>query len=318
MFRRPKNKVRKESFTFPSRDGQTELHALAWIPDRELCGLLYICHGLNEYMERYDTFARQLAEEGFLVFGADLLGHGLSAAYDEDLGYFAARRGDDYVLADIVMLSRNFRNAYPDIPFFLLGEGMGSYFVRRYLFTWPEEADGAILLATSGLSPFQARLKQLGLAFRGFWRKDRWRPRAQSSAQGRLPHRSDYRWLMDEKLSNGADGGDPYSDFVPSLRLYTDLNHSLMILADEEKLIEMNVRSPIFILYAPNDSMGRGAVEAKRLAILYKQAGLEYVSLKAYYEDGRESLENRDAVRGDILTWLKAGSEMISEKGKGK
>lgn len=320
-----KRRIQKKSFRFPSRDGQTKLHALSWIPEGQPRALIHICHDLNGYMERYDGFARFLSEEGYLVFGLDLLGHGLSAAYDEDLGYFGPLRGDDYVLADILMLSRTIRASYPDVPLILLGQGMGTYFIRRYLFTWPEDADGAILMASGGIRSWQAKINKLLLGAAAFLHKERYRPKRFWRRSPRYlnrrcaAYRSPYAWVTrDPEHVEGQE--DPYRDFIPTLRLYADLNHSLSILAGEEKLIDMPKNCPVFILYADEDPSSRGGEEPKRLAILYKQAGLKYVSFKGYAgsprELGREM--RRRAIEEDILLWLEASTGLSAAEKREK
>ena len=64
--------VRKEELTYKSRDRQTMLHAIRWIPEGEPVAILQIIHGMQEYIDRYDEFANFLAERGILVIGNDL------------------------------------------------------------------------------------------------------------------------------------------------------------------------------------------------------------------------------------------------------
>ena len=72
--------VDRIEFTFPSSDGLTEIRALKWVPDREIVlkGILQLVHGMQEFIDRYDDFARFMAEHGYVVYGHDLLGHGAS------------------------------------------------------------------------------------------------------------------------------------------------------------------------------------------------------------------------------------------------
>ena len=53
----------KHEFYYTSRDSVTKIHAIEWLPDREIKGVLQICHGMVEYIDRYDEFARYLAEK---------------------------------------------------------------------------------------------------------------------------------------------------------------------------------------------------------------------------------------------------------------
>ena len=47
----------KREFRYPSRDGVTGIHAVEWIPEGEVKAVLQICHGMTEYINRYDEFA---------------------------------------------------------------------------------------------------------------------------------------------------------------------------------------------------------------------------------------------------------------------
>ena len=42
--------VKKEEFVFDSRDGQSKIHAVRWIPEGKVIGILQIVHGLAEYI----------------------------------------------------------------------------------------------------------------------------------------------------------------------------------------------------------------------------------------------------------------------------
>ena len=49
----------KHEFYYTSRDSVTKIHAIEWLPDREIKGVLQICHGMVEYIDRYDEFVMQ-------------------------------------------------------------------------------------------------------------------------------------------------------------------------------------------------------------------------------------------------------------------
>ena len=42
----------KREFAYPSRAGATRIHAIEWIPGGEITGILQICHGMVEYIDR--------------------------------------------------------------------------------------------------------------------------------------------------------------------------------------------------------------------------------------------------------------------------
>ncbi len=64
--------AKKEEFTFDSRDGETKLHAVRWVPEGKAVCILQIVHGMAEYIERYEELARFLCEKGILVTGDDM------------------------------------------------------------------------------------------------------------------------------------------------------------------------------------------------------------------------------------------------------
>lgn len=57
----------KQHFYYPSQDGKTKIHAIEWIPEGSISAILQISHGMVEYIERYDEFARFLNEQGYYV-----------------------------------------------------------------------------------------------------------------------------------------------------------------------------------------------------------------------------------------------------------
>ena len=78
----------KNEFEFLSADGNSRVHVQEWIPEGEVKAVVQICHGMVEYIDRYDGFATYLNERGYYVTGNDHLGHGKTAHDKEDLGHF--------------------------------------------------------------------------------------------------------------------------------------------------------------------------------------------------------------------------------------
>ncbi len=101
----------------------------------------------GEHIGRYETAARFLARQGFLVCGEDHLGHG-NTVQDGRYGAFAPQNGWKLVVADIARLRRIQGEKHPGVPYFLLGHSMGSFLTRTYLIDYPGTVDGAILSGT--------------------------------------------------------------------------------------------------------------------------------------------------------------------------
>ena len=91
--------VGRTEFTFDSTDGESQVRAVLWVPltmertdsasgEPELgCfkprGVVQLIHGMAEHIDRYDDFARFLADAGYLVAGHDHIGHGETAGTPE-------------------------------------------------------------------------------------------------------------------------------------------------------------------------------------------------------------------------------------------
>ena len=78
----------RDEFYFPSKDGNTEIHNMEWKPEGEVKAVLQICHGMMEYIKRYDEFAQYLCDQGYYVVGNDHLGHGKSVQAKSEYGFF--------------------------------------------------------------------------------------------------------------------------------------------------------------------------------------------------------------------------------------
>lgn len=63
----------------PSSDGIHALSGKVYIPEENPKGLFHVVHGMTEHIERYDFFMRKLAEDGYICFGYDLMGHSMGS-----------------------------------------------------------------------------------------------------------------------------------------------------------------------------------------------------------------------------------------------
>ena len=91
-----------EEIYYPSSDGSHTVHAVIWRPQGDVCAILQIIHGMEEYCMRYAPFAEEAVKRGILVCAEDHLGHGGTAC--GDWGHFP-ENGQEYVLKDIAELT---------------------------------------------------------------------------------------------------------------------------------------------------------------------------------------------------------------------
>src|SRR5260221_5511595 len=115
--------LEKDRFTFTSSDG-LPIACVRWSSLHGVRGVIQVAHGLGEHVGRYAELARILVRAGFVVYGNDHRGHGLTAATG-GLGDFGPR-GFDQLVEDMVSLRVIAKNEQPGPPFILLAHSMGS------------------------------------------------------------------------------------------------------------------------------------------------------------------------------------------------
>ena len=311
-----KEKVKKETFRFLSKDGKTKIHAIKWMPGNgRVRAVMQLSHGMVEYIERYDEFACYLASRGFLVVGHDHLGHGESVIDESEWGYFTQKNPSETVVADIYQVTRIIRSQYPDCPYFIFGHSMGSYLVRKYLTLYSEEVDGAILCGTGRVSSAACRLGMAvcgllalfrGWHFRsGFVKKSAFGGAyARFCMDGSDPENS---WLSTNVESVKKFYADPLCGFDFTLNGYYGLM-STVLYDNQEKYIR-NIRRelPIFLISGSEDPVGAAGVGVKRVYQQYIRAGLKNVTMKLYKGDRHELINETDRadVYADVWEWIK-------------
>lgn len=146
--------VKKENLSVLSCDGIHHLAGVVFLPEREARGFFHVVHGMTEHMERYEKFMREMAEEGWICFGYDHLGHGKTVSSPQELGFIAHKDGWDLLARDVWIFSDMVRKTYgtEDLPYCLMGHSMGSFVVRlsaeRYV-----SPDRLIVMGTGGANP---------------------------------------------------------------------------------------------------------------------------------------------------------------------
>ncbi|MBE7082427.1 MAG: alpha/beta hydrolase [Clostridiales bacterium] len=136
---------------FLSSDGKTQV-AYYIFENKQVKpkAIVQISHGMKEHIPPYKYFAEFLTRHGYIVVGNDDLGHGKTAKEIADYGFFADKKGDEKVVQDLHKMTQIAKQKYPNLPIFMFGHSMGSFFARKYASVYPNELDGYIFCGTSG------------------------------------------------------------------------------------------------------------------------------------------------------------------------
>jgi alpha-beta hydrolase superfamily lysophospholipase len=304
--------MKKNVFKYRSQDGVTEIHAIEWLPEREVVGVLQICHGMVEYIDRYDEFARYMTNRGFYVTGHDHLGHGQSIQSEEDHGYFQEQNGNRYVIGDIHMLRRKTEKRYPDVPYYMLGHSMGSFLLRQYLTRYGEGLTGAVIMGT-GYQP--APVLWLGQTLcKIIAKKKGWRYRSEfvnnlsfGAYNKRFePGETSKEWITSDKEKLDQYVKDPLCSFMFTIGGYYQMFEGMKVLTRRADTERIPKNLPLLLVSGADDPVGDFGKGVRKVYAGYQKIGIRDVSMKLYQGDRHEILNETDRAKvyEDIYRWI--------------
>lgn len=302
----------KQEFYYPSRDGKTQIHAIEWVPEGEIKGVLQICHGMVEYIDRYHEFAEYMSENGYYVTGHDHLGHGKSIQSEEELGYFDETRGNQYVIGDIQKLREMTMKKYPDAPYYMLGHSMGSFLLREYLTMYGKGLDGAVIMGTGYQSALILNAGQLVCrviaAFKGWKHRSRFVDNLSFGSYNKRfePSETTKDWITSDREKRQKYVEDPLCSYMFTLGAYYQMFEGMKVLTKKESLERIPKDLPILFVSGKDDPVGAFGKSVTKVYEKYKSAGIHNVSIHLYQGDRHEILNevDREKVYHDILRWI--------------
>ena len=302
----------EQVYQFASADGVTQIHGVKWTPEGQPVAVLQIVHGMVEYIERYRSFAEFLNSKGFVVVGHDHIGHGESVSSPEEWGIMHAKHPSDIMVEDIYANYKLTKQAYPSLPYFIMGHSMGSYMTRKCL-------AGAIIMGTGTEASGTINAGLAFINFLSFFHSDAYRstmvrdmtysaPYKQYDCTGATPDNS---WLTKDVEIVKKYYSDPKCTYTFSLGAYRGLVESTKYDNDPANIAKMKKDLPVFFVSGacdPVGNMGKG-VEAARDKFV--AAGMQDVSLKLYDNDRHEILNetDREVVYEDLYAWMQKKME---------
>ena len=314
--------VRKEELTYKSRDRQSTIHAIKWIPEGQPVALLQIIHGMQEYIDRYDEFARYLAERGILVMGNDHLGHGKSVTGNGTYGFFCKDDPATVLVRDAHRLKKTVQEEYPGIPVFILGHSFGSFVAREYITRYGTGIQGAIIqgtafMPTGTINSLTSLVNFMQVIMGTKYRSTMINNMAFKGYLKKIPNpRTKFDWLSHNEESIDKYIADPADNFVFTLNGFGTMAELLKRVQDKDKMEDIPKKLPILITSGKEDPVGDyGEAPMKLFDIYKKQLQLENVELKLY--DGmRHELQQeigREQVFADQYEWLKKVIDSVSK-----
>lgn len=299
-------------FTFKSSTGINKIHVRKCTPDTAPRAVIQIAHGIAEHVERYDDFMRFLADNGFIVYANDHLGHGKSVIIGSEKGFFAEHDGWKHVVSDMVLLHDIAAAENPDIPYVMFGHSMGSFLTRTYMIDYPDKYDYAILSGTGHQNPLmviggniiaEAFVLKNGpyssgqtldsIAFGSYLNKIE-NPRTRSD------------WLSRDEKEVDKYISDPMCGFVGTASLYRDLMNGVKYITAKANISKMDKSKPVYFMSGDADPVGDYGKGVNAAYKAFCDAGLHDVMIRLYPDGRHEMLNeiNKSDVYKDILEWL--------------
>lgn len=304
----------KEEFYFDSRDGRSRLHAVRWMPDdpASVVCVLQIVHGMAEYAERYEEFAKFLTDRGFVVTGEDHMGHGKSVGGNGRYGYFCEQDPATVLVRDVHRLKKMTQALYPQVPYVIMGHSMGSFITRNYMFRYGTGITAAVIMGTGMPSMAVLRLSKAVAAIqRLFCGPEHVSRLIDKLAFGNYNKeienaRTSFDWLSRDDDQVDKYIGDPMCGFVFTVNGFGALFELISRLHSRQNLERIPDSLPVYMVSGTADPVGGYAGGVRKAYDSLKAAGLENIELKLY-EGGRHELlneTNRDEIMQGIYEWL--------------
>ena len=307
------------NFTFKGEEG-LDIYTYKWEDEniKKPKAVIQIAHGMAETAQRYETFAKVLTKNGYIVYINDHRGHGKTAKIIENVGHLAEKEGFRCLVEDMYTLTNIIKKENEDLPIYLFGHSMGSFASQRYIMDYSNNLSGLILCGSNGKQGIILNLAHLIInhEIKKYGRRFKSNKINNLIFGGEIIRRNEktkFDWLSRDKEQVEKYINDPFCGVVCSCGFFYDLVQGLKEIEDKENLKKVPLNIPIYIISGDKDPIGKNGKGVLRLRDRYIKLGVKDVTCKLY-KDGRHELLNeinREEVFEDIICWLNNKIEIL-------
>lgn len=299
------------------KDGY-EFSVSFWLPDGKIKGIVQILHGMVEYIDRYDDFARYLCNLGFAVAGDDHRGHGFTAG-EENLGKVPDGHTYFDTVDDAIILTDYLQLKYPDVPTIVFGHSYGSFLAQGYIQQNSDKINGCVLCGSARMDNSDVKMgrKVANMQFK-LYGKDKPANLIRKLSFGGYdkPFKHEKRknaWLNRDVDACEKYNNDKFCNYTMSIGFYKYFFDGLIKIYEQERLDKINKDLPLFIISGDKDPVGNMGKLVRELYDLYVDNGIKNVKIKLYNNARHEILNelNKAEVYQDVSDWIK---EVIKPK----
>ncbi len=304
--------ITKQEIYYDSRDNISKIHAVIWVPEKEIQAALILVHGMAEYIERYDEFAVFMAERGILVAGNNHLGHGKSIGETGIEGYFCKQDAATVLIRDVHRLKKTIQKDYPSIPYIIMGHSMGSFVARNYLFRYGTGVEGAVIVGTGmtgkTLLTFSKILAKIQAFFLGGKHKAKMLNKLAFGGYNKRIEQPEclFDWISANKDNVKAYVEDPLCGFLFTVNGFQTLFELIYRLHNKKNLQNMPKELPVLLLSGGEDPVGDYGKGVRLTEQSLKNADIKDITVSIYKKARHEILneKNRAEVYEEVYNWI--------------
>lgn len=283
------------------------LNGHAWKVDNPKANVVIIT-GMEEYLLRYDEFAKFLNSNGINVYGVDHYGQGDSAKDESELG-IVPQSFFSKMVRNVDDLVKKVKKE-SGLPTYIFAHSMGSFMAQDFVQRFTKDADKVVICGTNGPNGAGAYKMGYPLAkmickFKG--EKTRAKMLAALAVGGYAKsiknRKTDADWLSYNEENNNKYLADPLCGHPSSNGFYRELLKGNRRLYNKKFMAKIKKDLPIFVIAGKEDPVGAKGKGPTKLVELYKKYGLTKVDFKLYDHMRHEILNepDRKMVYQDIL-----------------
>ena len=269
----------------------------------EIKGVVQICHGMAEYIARYEEMIAEFNAAGYHVCGMDMPGHGATYELNKDAGYpkgyfGGLRNGWQVLLTDIMGMHEYAveRFGRDGLKYILYGHSMGSFVVRSIFSTprYSKQFDGFVFASTMGPNPAVGMGKFLAgtACFFGFKKKKNHLINGISfgSYTKRIPNaKTPLDWLSTDETEVKKYADDPMCGFTFTSDGFRTLFGLIQFMQSKTAYAQLSDR-PCFFTYGNDDPVGSYGTGVEKVIAGMKEAGANVKSKN--YGPYRHEIQN--------------------------
>ncbi len=296
-----------------SSDGVNTLYGKVYVPAGEIKALFQVVHGMAEHIERYDEFMGFMAENGYVVFAHDHVGHGKTGAAAGELGYIADDGGYKTLIEDVRVFAEAVKADFPGKKHILMGHSMGSFVVRNYAAKYGEELAGLVPMGTGGPNP-AAKIgitlaKEIKKKYGAHHVSELVHNLVFGSYNARTEKVNTFDWLSVDKENIVKYEADELCGFPFTVSAMQDLITLTYLCNAKETALATPEELPVLMVAGMEDPVGAYGKGVKQAGNMLCKAGVKDVKIKLYKGYRHEILN--EACRGRVMADILAFAERV-------